>query len=175
MKLRPMPYPYRHPGKAEDADVPSTDPKVTDAEPSVLSERSDPVERRRDGKHQSYEPSEAPAVTIRIGIPIPLVRTASLYGRLRDAGFPERTVALKIARRAINCWLETPAATLRMPATNELIDRALTVETTKAFDRTTFDRIAREFDPHSIHSARFVGRMFGHAVLTWWIATEAKT
>lgn len=174
MKLRPMPYPYRHPGNADDANAPPIEDEPALVQPTLPDGSvGAAVERKPD--RLIADLCTLPTTTIRIGIPLPLVRTVALYDRLSDAGLSERAAALKVGHRATDCWRNEPGAELQVPGLGDLAARSLTIETTKAVDRTVFDRIGRQFDPHDVHSGRLLGRLLGHAVLVWWIARDAKT
>ena len=175
MKLREMPYPYRHPNK------PSGDTEEERPVDTVVRERA-----ARTGKLErpklspkptidkpsspfDRDPTQADVRVVRIGIPVPVLRTTPLFARLAGADVPERLVALRLGQRAVDWWLADQSIDLDVQPIHRLAPRSVTIETTRVMAAATFGSIERRFDPHDIHSARMLGRLFGHAVLERWI------
>ena len=175
MKLRPMPYPYRHPNSSEAADpAPETTQSVGTilARPLATDGQAERPEPRTDA---TCDAAGTHAIVMRVGIPLPIVRTVPLHVEMVGAGIPERVAALRLGARALDWWLVSPTVPLPVPTVEQLADRGLTLETTRTIDRTTFGAIERQLDPYGIHSARLMGRLLGHAVLTLWIENERTT
>ena len=181
MKLREMPYPYRHPNKPSDDAVDESSVDTFVREPALRTiEPTQPKTSPKptiDGPSPLFDgkPSPTDATVVRVGIPVPILRTTPLFARLVADDVPERVVALRLGQRAVDWWLADQSIDLDVPSTHRLAPRSVTIETTRVMAAATFGSIERRFDPHDIHSARMRGRLFGHAVLERWIEAGHAT
>ena len=176
-KLRAMPYPYRHPNRPKtetDAMPPTVDRDMAESGQASPTD-SNEGPNQTPGTTERRSTARAATVPMRIGFALPLARSAPLFSELIGAGVSERMATLRIGRRAIDLWLANPGCELPVPTLSDLAKPTDTVETTWTIPRTTFGSIERRFDPHDILPARLRGRMFGHAVLTAWIAGRTRT
>lgn len=169
MALRPVPYPYRHPSKGPPQRSVEDDTRAgIDASSAKRVERTIAQDAVADRLVSQRRAPVAPSVTVKVSFPIHLLCRSAAFEAMVSDGVPERIAALRLGRRAIDDWL-AGSDPLEVPDPYALAPDATTVETTRRLPASRFDSVERGFDPHGIHSARLLGRMFGHAVLMRWL------